>query len=112
MKADIEIFCPKCKSRADFFSESVVRWTRIVPDIEGKVICTSCGYNKEHHFTPEDYYYSIPVGNRNLYARTMENLKTLLKYFKEDKRLKELDFTTVTTDEELRYWKIGVYKKN
>tara|TARA_R100000365_G_C2663508_1_gene15550 strand:+ start:91 stop:264 length:174 start_codon:yes stop_codon:yes gene_type:complete len=34
------------------------------------------------------------------------------EYFKEDKRLKELDFTTVTTDEELRYWKIGVYKKN
>jgi 2-polyprenyl-3-methyl-5-hydroxy-6-metoxy-1,4-benzoquinol methylase len=34
------------------------------------------------------------------------------EYFKEDKRLKELDFTTVKTDEELRYWKIGVYKKN
>ncbi|AVI49793.1 class I SAM-dependent methyltransferase [Pukyongia salina] len=33
------------------------------------------------------------------------------EYFKENKGLKELAFTTVTTNEELRYWKIGVYKK-
>lgn len=33
------------------------------------------------------------------------------EYFKENKDLKELAFTTVTTNEELRYWKIGVYKK-
>ncbi|RMA58567.1 class I SAM-dependent methyltransferase [Ulvibacter antarcticus] len=33
------------------------------------------------------------------------------EYFKENKKLKELDFTTITTDEELQYWKIGAYKK-
>ena len=33
------------------------------------------------------------------------------KHFQERKDLEELDFTTVTTNEELRYWKIGVYKK-
>jgi len=33
------------------------------------------------------------------------------EYFKENPKLKELDFTTVTTGEELQYWKIGVYKK-
>lgn len=32
-------------------------------------------------------------------------------YFKENKTLKELDFTIVKTNEELRYWKVGVYKK-
>ena len=32
------------------------------------------------------------------------------EYFKENPKLEELDFTTVTTDEELRYWKIGCYK--
>jgi 2-polyprenyl-3-methyl-5-hydroxy-6-metoxy-1,4-benzoquinol methylase len=33
------------------------------------------------------------------------------EYFKDNSRLKELAFTKVTTDEELRYWKIGAYKK-
>jgi trans-aconitate methyltransferase len=33
------------------------------------------------------------------------------EYFKENPKLKELEFTTVLTDEELQYWKIGVYKK-
>ena len=33
------------------------------------------------------------------------------EYFKENPKLKELEFTTVRTDEELRYWKIGAYKK-
>ncbi len=33
------------------------------------------------------------------------------KYFKDDPRLQELDFTTIRTDEKLRYWKIGAYKK-
>ena len=33
------------------------------------------------------------------------------EYFKENPKLKELEFTTVETGEELQYWKIGVYKK-
>jgi SAM-dependent methyltransferase len=33
------------------------------------------------------------------------------EYFKENQKLKELEFTTVKTDEELQYWKIGVYKR-
>ncbi|GEQ85842.1 hypothetical protein ULMS_13500 [Patiriisocius marinistellae] len=31
------------------------------------------------------------------------------EFFKESTILKELDFTIVKTDEELRYWKVGVY---
>lgn len=33
------------------------------------------------------------------------------EHFKEHPHLKELDFVTVTTNEEDRYWKVGVYKK-
>lgn len=33
------------------------------------------------------------------------------EYFQENSKLKELDFTTVRTEKELTYWKIGVYKK-
>ena len=33
------------------------------------------------------------------------------EFFKDHTNLKELDFTNVTTDEELRYWKVGVYSK-
>ena len=32
-------------------------------------------------------------------------------YFKENPRLKELAFTTVTTEKELTYWKIGAYRR-
>lgn len=32
------------------------------------------------------------------------------EYFKENPRLKELDFTTVTTTKERTYWNIGVYQ--
>ncbi|WP_245917654.1 class I SAM-dependent methyltransferase [Aureitalea marina] len=32
------------------------------------------------------------------------------EYFKEEPRLAELDFVTVTTDKETTYWKIGAYR--
>lgn len=94
MKPDIDIICPKCERKAAFYAPSVVLWTRVVPDINGKVICSSCGLNKDYQFDSKDYYYSIPIGSRFLYARTIDKLKDLLTYFKEDKRLKgdpELD---------------------
>ncbi|BDS10882.1 hypothetical protein [Aureispira anguillae] len=95
MKPDIEIICPSCSSKAAFYAPTVVRRTCYVPDMKGKVACSFCGCNREHDFTSKDYYYSIPVGRRFLYARTMENLKVLLAYFKENKRRQsdpELDF--------------------
>ena len=33
------------------------------------------------------------------------------EYFKEDPHLREEAFTTITTDQEKTYWKIGVYRK-
>jgi hypothetical protein len=33
------------------------------------------------------------------------------EYFKDNPKLEELDFTTVKTNEDSRYWKIGAYKK-
>lgn len=83
------------KKKAAFYAPSVVRWTKVVPDTSGKIICGNCGLNKGHQFTSKDYYYSIPTGNRLLYARTMEELKSLLIYFKKNKGLQgdpELDF--------------------
>lgn len=74
----------------------------------------------------EAFYYIHETEKQNVLDRMLSNLTDggiiitsiyreghgCWEYFKEDKRLKELDFTTVKTDEELRYWKIGVYKKN
>jgi len=95
MKPDIEIICPSCSKKAAFYSSNIVQWTKIVPRKNGKIVCSSCGINKKYQFTSKDYYYSVPVKNRFLYARTLENLKTLLAYFKGNQRLKsdpELDF--------------------
>ena len=95
MKPDIEIICPKCSEKAAFFASKIVRFRVSVPDINGKVICGFCGLNNDHQFSAKDYYYSIPVRNRFLYARTMGDLNELLSFFKEDKRLNgepELDF--------------------
>jgi SAM-dependent methyltransferase len=33
------------------------------------------------------------------------------EYFNENPKLQQLEFNTVTTEEDLRYWKVGVYKK-
>ncbi len=74
----------------------------------------------------EAFYYIHETEKQNVLDRMLKSLTKdgiiitsiyreghgCWEYFKEDKRLKELDFTTVTTDEELCYWKIGVYKKN
>lgn len=95
MKPDIDIISPKCSKKAAFYSQTVIRNTRIVPDINGQVICSSCGLNKNFQFSSNDYYYAIPIGNKFLYARTLDKLKDLLMYFKKDKRLNgnpELDF--------------------
>ncbi len=73
----------------------------------------------------EAFYYIHDTEKANVLTRMMKNLndKGIIivsiyreghgcwEYFKENKLLKELDFTTITTDEELRYWKIGAYKK-
>lgn len=95
MKPDIQVCCPVCKEKAAFYSEKIIRFTLVVPDVNGKVVCGTCGLNRAHKFTPNDYYFAIPVGSRFLYARTMENLQDILSYFKENKKHledPELDF--------------------
>ena len=73
----------------------------------------------------EAFYYIHDSEKQNVLDRMMDHLNDngiliisiyregtgCWEYFKENPRLKELDFTTVRTDEELRYWKIGAYKK-
>lgn len=97
MTADIEIICPKCGSKAAYYASKSGSY-RIVPDSQGKVICSNCGLNKSHRLQSKDYYYAIPVKGRILYARTLEKMKVLKDYFEEDKRLQgdpELDFPKV-----------------
>ncbi len=98
MEPDIVIVCPKCGSKASFYSPSVVRHTKVVPSLEGKAICSFCGLNKAHIFSPKDYFYKIEVGGRFLYARSLLKAEILKSYFEKDVRNTadpELDFPAV-----------------
>ena len=73
----------------------------------------------------EAFYYIRDTEKQNVLDRMLDHLNEngiiitsiyregigCWEYFKENPRLKELDFTTVSTNEEMRYWKIGVYRK-
>jgi 2-polyprenyl-3-methyl-5-hydroxy-6-metoxy-1,4-benzoquinol methylase len=72
----------------------------------------------------EAFYYIHESEKNNVLNRMLEHLNKdgiiitsiyregigCWEYFKENPKLKELTFTTVKTDEDLQYWKIGVYK--
>jgi len=73
----------------------------------------------------EAFYYIHETEKNNVLDRMLDHLNQdgiiitsiyregagCWEYFKENPKLKELEFTTVNTDEDLQYWKIGVYKK-
>jgi hypothetical protein len=70
----------------------------VVPSLEGKVVCSSCGLNKAHIFSSNDYFFKIEVGGRFLYARTLNKAKALKTYFEKQVRSSgepELDFPKV-----------------
>lgn len=77
--------CPKCLSKASYFSGKIERYRKLLPSQDGRVVCLNCGFNKEHHFTSKDYYYAFQVKDRKLYARGLDSLKTILNHFKSDK---------------------------
>lgn len=74
----------------------------------------------------EAFYYIHETEKQNVLNRMLDHLseKGIIitsiyregigcwEYFQENNKLTELEFTTVTTDEELQYWKIGVYRKS
>lgn len=107
MSPNIEIICPKCFEKAAFYAPKSGSYV-VRPSVNGKVICGNCGLNKEHIFDSKDYYYSIPIKGRNLYARTFENLKLLETYFKENKRLHDpdLDFPKIFYENRLELVKL------
>lgn len=81
----IDITCPNCGKKAAFHAELVPRKYHPIfttRNDDGYMTCTHCGSNKKHHFTLNDYYYQIEVGDRILYARTLDNLKALQEYFR------------------------------
>ena len=93
-EAQITIKCPKCSQKALFRSVWNDDLYVLRPEIKGKVICSSCGYTGSKEFSNEDYYYQIPIKDRALYARTLENLIAIRDYFQDSKKIKEpeLDF--------------------
>ena len=98
MEPDIVIVCPKCASKAAFYSPSIVRHTVLVPSLAGTVVCPSCGFNKAHTFSSSDYFHKIEVGDRFLFARTLSTANALKDHFENDSRRStdpELDFPKV-----------------
>ena len=95
MKPDIEIKCPKCDSKANFYSDLYTDGLIIKPKHIGKMSCTQCGTNKKIEISSDMYFYQINIDDRILYARTYENLLDLKKYFSENISMNsnpELDF--------------------
>lgn len=111
-KESIKIASEKKLPKAEFLAADAVKF---IPKQQFDVIVFN-----------EAFYYIHETEKQNVLDRMLSKLTDggiiitsiyreghgCWEYFKEDERLKELNFTTVTTDEELRYWKIGVYKKN
>lgn len=89
-EAEIIIKCPKCFNKALFKSSWNTNRYVLHPAIEGKVICTNCGYNGSLKFSKEYYYYQIPIANRTLYARNLENLIAIRTFFEKNKTISEL----------------------
>ena len=91
-EAEVIIKCPKCSRKAIFKSP----WTgyKLHPEITGSAFCFSCGYTGRRDLSGKDYYYQIPIGNRVLYAWTLENLIAIKNYFEEGMKNDEpsLDF--------------------
>ena len=80
-KIDVDIICPKCSEKARFHSDLVGDY-KLYPDKNGKVTCTSCGFNSNHTFSNNDYFYKVQIADRTLYAQTLEKLIALCDYFK------------------------------
>jgi 2-polyprenyl-3-methyl-5-hydroxy-6-metoxy-1,4-benzoquinol methylase len=109
-KVSIEQAKSKNFSNADFISEDVVDFR---PTRNFDVIVFN-----------EAFYYIHESEKSNVLNRMLDHLNEggilitsiyregtgCWEYFQENSKLKELEFTKVTTDEELQYWKIGVYQ--
>lgn len=92
---DIDIVCPNCKKKASYFADKLVGSYVVKPSNSGKISCLNCGLARDFNFTNKDYFYKIEIGNRYLYARTIEHLKFLKEYFqgnKEKNKEPTLDF--------------------
>lgn len=69
-----------CCKRATFHSV-LIGTNKLFPETKGRIACGYCGKNGPFEFTNKYYYYQIPIGNKTLYARSVENLNTIRNYF-------------------------------
>jgi 2-polyprenyl-3-methyl-5-hydroxy-6-metoxy-1,4-benzoquinol methylase len=110
-KVSIEQAKKKKFPKSEFISEDIVSYR---PERNFDVIVFN-----------EAFYYIHETEKDNVLNRMLKHLNNggiiitsiyregtgCWEYFQENPKLKELEFTTITTDEALQYWKIGVYKK-
>jgi 2-polyprenyl-3-methyl-5-hydroxy-6-metoxy-1,4-benzoquinol methylase len=110
-KVSIEQAKTKNFPKAEFISEDIIKFK---PDRNFDVIVFN-----------EAFYYIHETEKDNVLNRMLDHLNDggiiitsiyregigCWEYFKENPKLKELEFTTLKTDEALQYWKIGVYGK-
>lgn len=76
----IDIKCPKCSNKATFHSKLVGTY-KLYPEKKGKITCLFCGKNGEFNFSNKDYYYQIHIGDRKLYAKSLDDLIIIKNYF-------------------------------
>jgi hypothetical protein len=95
MNPDIEIQCPKCQSKANFYADGTIGNYVIEPSHNGKMSFSKCGMSKKIEISSEIYFHQLPIDYRILYARTFDDLLILRAYFAENMKMNsepELDF--------------------
>ena len=88
-ETEVIVKCPKCQKKALFKSTWIGSYV-LRPASEGYVSCTYCGHSGKYIFSKESYYYQIPIGDRILYARTINNLIAIKRFFENDMKTEEL----------------------
>ena len=85
----IDIKCPSCANKATFFCESgqTGKFQKVTT---GEVRCGHCGYiNASFNFTNEHYYYQVSIGNRKVFASSLNHLIGIRNYFYERKKIND-----------------------
>lgn len=91
LEIDVDIICPACSRKALLAADCEITGYMFRPKkITGKASCIHCGYSHPKlTVVNADFYYQFPVGDRMFYARNKENLRALLRFFKDRKKWDE-----------------------
>lgn len=84
--AQIDAICPNCSQKATYFSEQVRKGIMMVPDVLGNIRCTNCGLAKAIRFDPSMYWFKVPVEDRYLFARDVDEAVRLIEFFQSEEK--------------------------